>query len=241
MINKKNLLAGTLVGILVLIFLMSSFNKKTVQKATIPTPIPTPTTIPLPPTAYQNTSIISFAPSDGSSNVSLFATISATFSRPLTTPEEQHVLLSLSPNVTGTISWSEDNTTISFTPSRLGTTTSYTTTILFGSTKSLWSFTTSSEETLSQEDKNTLQLQSDDQFGSWQNELYTNYPWYDSLPFQTDDYYTYFDIDTKQFISDIYTDPNNSSQITATKQEIIARLQSLGIDTSKYQFVWTLN
>ena len=243
-IKNKKILLIILGGIVLVILWMVTFlltARPENPTVALPTPLPTPTNIPLPPSAYLNTSITSFEPANGNDNISLFATVSATFSRPLTPAEQQHVSLTSSPSTDGSTSWSSDKTTISFTPSRFTTNTLYTISISFGSITNSWTFTTVPDTSLSQEDKNALQLQSDNNFGAWQNQLYSSYPWYDHLPLQSDQYFTFFDINTRQFITDIYTDPNNTDTIRAIKQEVVGKLQSLGIDTSKYLFVWNTN
>lgn len=202
--------------------------------------VPTPTPISLPANAYEHLTI-SLAPLGNSQNNNLFATISATFSRSLTPAEKIYTKIALSPGLKGSLMWSKNNTIISFTPNtHLDTDKTYSVVLTYGSLIKTWSFSTVSQANLSQEDINNVQLQSDEQYGVWQNNLYNNYPWYDNFPLQTKDYYTYFDIDTKEFMSNLYAQPTDSDKIKILKQQIMETIQSLGIDTEKYKFVWNI-
>lgn len=236
--NKKILFATlALVGAIILV-VFSSFLKKPSELSTSPTTIPTPTPIPLPPTAFRDLSIESVTPEDLSSSTSLFASISASFSRPLSDAEKERVFITLDPSVDGSISWSGTNDTFIFTPGRFNTATLYKVVLNYGALTKSWSFTTVSDANISIEDQNSIQLQSDDQFGAWQSKLYESYPWYDNFPLQTSDYFTYFDIDTKQFVSDIYGDPKNTQRIDVIKLEVLQQVQSFGININNYKFVW---
>lgn len=200
----------------------------------------TPTPSPLPPTAFTALTVVGFSPVDQSTNISLFASVSATFSRPITEAEKQHVSLATAPVTPGSLNWSQNNTVVTFSPTHLATNTSYQASLIFGSQSIHWSFTTASDANLSQNDKNALQLQSDDQFGAWQQNVYNNYPWYDNFPLQTAGYFTYFDLDTKSFISDLYGDPNDTQTMNNLKQEILQKIQSLGVNITMYKFVWNI-
>lgn len=89
-----------------------------------------------------------------------------------------------------------------------------------------------------------LQTEADKKFSDWQKEIYKNYPWYDSLPLQEEKYFIYFDLDQKKFIAYLY--PSKSSpesvdrQTNSLQREIMQRLASLGIETSKYLFQWSI-
>ena len=88
------------------------------------------------------------------------------------------------------------------------------------------------------------QAEADRNAGLKQEEINKNYPWLDKLPIQTNNYFVYFDTDSKFFIGKLY--PKNSSttsintQVSNFKKEIIAKLNSLEIDTSKYTFNWKI-
>lgn len=99
------------------------------------------------------------------------------------------------------------------------------------------------EPTLTEEE-NKLQIKYDKEFGEWQENVLNNYPWYESLPLQTENYFVYFDLDKKIFIADLY--PKESApesvdtQVTFMKNEIQNRLEVLGIDTALYNFEWNI-
>lgn len=199
---------------------------------------PTPTPVSLPIHGYQHLTI-SVSPLENSVNNSLFATISATFSRSLTLSEKAYTKIVLSPNIPGSLVWSSNNKVVTFIPDvHLESDKTYTAKLTYGLTAKIWLFSTVSQENISQEDLQKGQLQSDEQYGAWQNNLYDTYPWYDALPLQTSDYYTYFDIDTQQFISSLYVQPSDSKKISELKQQIMEKVQSLGVDTKKYGFTW---
>lgn len=86
------------------------------------------------------------------------------------------------------------------------------------------------------------QTQADKNYGAWQKGVDTSYPWYNNLPLQTPNYFVYFDLDTKKFVARLY--PSQSSptsvdtQVAGMKSEITAKLQGLGIDTSKFELDW---
>ncbi len=238
--KKKILGFSFLIFVAFGLLVLSLFIKKPLPKSAIPTLFPTPTPVALPPYAYQNLSIVT-TPEDKSTNNSLFATVSAIFSRPLSPAEEARVKITISPNIAGRQIWSNTKEQISFIPSTyLSTNTTYTALLSYGNVTKTWSFTTVPSESVSQQDQNNIQLQSDGQFGQWQSQLYTTYPWYDNLPLQTNDYFTYFDTSTKQFISSLYVSQTDSGKIQSLKQEVIQQLQSFGVDTTAYKFVWNI-
>jgi hypothetical protein len=78
------------------------------------------------------------------------------------------------------------------------------------------------------------QSDADYDFGTWQEKIQTNYPWYNNLPLQTKDYFVYFDLDTQTFIAQIYTQTN--AQLF--RKEIENRLIQEGIDITKFHIIW---
>lgn len=86
--------------------------------------------------------------------------------------------------------------------------------------------------TLTQEE--TVQLESDKEFGVWTQDLYDSYPWYDKLPFITNNYFIYFDIYAKKFIVALYS----HDEPDLIKQEIFANLNNIGVDYTQYEFEW---
>ncbi len=79
------------------------------------------------------------------------------------------------------------------------------------------------------------QSQSDHNFGQWQTDTYTTYPWYNKLPLQSDRYFVYFDLEKKKFIGSIYAE---SSERDTIINQVLTTLKSYGINTDNYQFEW---
>lgn len=78
------------------------------------------------------------------------------------------------------------------------------------------------------------QTKADYDYGIKQQQRYTDYPWHDSLPLQTDNYFIYFDTDELKFFGQIYNKENEE----ATKEEILTRLRELGITVENYEIIW---
>lgn len=79
-----------------------------------------------------------------------------------------------------------------------------------------------------------IQQQADLEFGRWQQEVKSEYPWYDKLPLQTDKYFVYFDLEQKIFIAQIY----RKEELALIKTEIFQKLKDLAVEVEKYQFKW---
>ncbi len=98
------------------------------------------------------------------------------------------------------------------------------------------------DKTPSLQEQLKIQTESDKKFSDWQKGIYKNYPWYNNLPHQSDNYFIYFEKKKKKFIAYLY--PKTSSktsleeQVNSFKNEIITQLGVLGIDSSKYIFKW---
>lgn len=210
---------------------------KSIRVTTTQTSLPTPTPIlaPLPKDLTNITITTTPAQAD---NVSILATVSATFPRAIKENEKSNITLTISPIVEGAISWSSDNRTVSFTHIRAFITSqSYTTTLAYFNKRLVWSFTTASQDNLNQQEQNQLQLQADEDFGRWQQSVYDNFPWYDLLPIQSNSYFVFFDTASKKFIATLYVD-QTSSQVEELKKDILSQFLTLGIPTNKYPFVW---
>lgn len=237
---RKRMLLITLTLLLVFIplFLYSLSLKKLPGNIFIHS-IATPTPISLPVNGYQNVTI-NTSPQDKSIDNSLFATISATFSRPLSLSEKTYTKIAVV-GVSGISSWSSNNTTVTFTPTtHLETNSVYEVKLTYGVTTKTWSFTTIPQTAISVGDTNNIQVQSDENFGDWQNQIYNQYPWYDQLPLQTNEYYTYFNIDSKEFISSLYISPSDTKKIQLLKNEVLQKLQGFGVNTTVYKFAWNI-
>lgn len=90
-----------------------------------------------------------------------------------------------------------------------------------------------------------IQTQADKNFGDWQKDIYTTYPWYDKLPLQTNTYYVYFDLAKKKMIALLYPDKTATSpfyqQIDSLKKEVVDKLQELGIPVAEGEIEWVIS
>jgi len=83
------------------------------------------------------------------------------------------------------------------------------------------------------------QSQADQNYSNSQNNVLQNYPWYNKLPSQPNEYFVSFDFGTKTFTAELYTnDPTSDAQ---WKSDITSQLQSLGIDLNKYPVIWQID
>lgn len=96
-------------------------------------------------------------------------------------------------------------------------------------------------QTISQ--KVTQQKELDKEFSQITAKVYQLYPWLNKLPVLTNDYFVFFDPAQKKFIVNLYIPQSSVSQptlATQRQQEVLAKLKSLGIDVSLYQFEWII-
>ena len=77
-------------------------------------------------------------------------------------------------------------------------------------------------------------LESDRETGDWLRDIYISYPWYNTLPLMTDNYFVYFDVNQKKFIATVY-DKSNSEAI---KFDVEAQLQNIGVDLGSFEIIW---
>lgn len=188
--------------------------------------------------------LTAFSPQDKAMGVSTNSQISVTFSRPLSSQEADAVKLSSNPSVTFKKSVAA-NTTLIFIPvSPLEPGQTYRMELSYTGGQKNWSFITISYSALTSEDKLKLQTKSDQEFGSLVDNVYKNYPWYDKLPLQTNDYFVFFNTDKREFQATLY--PKNSSNTPLDKQaeelraQILKSLDTLGIETKQYNFNWDI-
>lgn len=80
------------------------------------------------------------------------------------------------------------------------------------------------------------QSQTDKEYADQVREQDEQYPWLQSLPLQTPNYFVYFDTSTNEFTAEIY----NTSQEQQLRQEILSRLQALNINTADYTINWQI-
>ena len=75
-----------------------------------------------------------------------------------------------------------------------------------------------------------------------QKELYTKYPWLIELATSTDRYIVGFWIEEEKFDATIYPeDKKNKDQINTIKQEVISKLNEIGVPLEKYSIEWDIS
>lgn len=227
-------------GTILILTQKGSLKKNT---GTIPFPSPVqPTYYPQPTQFSKKIHIISTSPVSGETNVSIAPVITIVFSRPLNTDEQKSIKLTTSPSFTTSLSWSSDSSSVSFLPSTsLAGNQTYSLTLTYGQDTYAWTFTTKPDTNLTNQDFQGLQTISDKAYSDQQNAVKTSYPWIDSLPLSTASYFTYFDLDTDSFTTHMYykkSSPLTASQENAIQKQVLDALQNIGVDTTKYKFVW---
>lgn len=82
----------------------------------------------------------------------------------------------------------------------------------------------------------TTQGQADINFSKQINNVYTKYPWYEKLPITTENYFLYFDPDTKRFVAKVYDSSNqlDSSQLAEVESAIKNTISGFGNNASSF-------
>jgi hypothetical protein len=169
--------------------------------------------------------------------------ISVYFNRALTEEEQHSVSLKINPAVDGSIEWSVDNKSVSLTPkSQMQTNQLYTAIVSYLTKTQTWRFTTSATAGLSSQQIIKNQSAADQDYALASQKILDKYPWIDSLPLDTKDYFVYFDEDKVQMIGRLYPQSNSpisqENQIDAIKIEAQKKLDDLKVDTAKYPVQW---
>lgn len=168
----------------------------------------------------------------------LYQAVTINFSRDLNTQEKAGLQVTVLPSVETEKKWL-DNKTLVVTPTEpLLASTAYKEIISFGSQTTSIGFTTTDVQSVPIEDQVKIQSQADKNFGDWQLQVITNYPWYKQLPLQTESYFVYFDLDTKTLFAKIYSNPSDESRIIIIKNEVSSRLTALGVDLTTFPIEW---
>lgn len=199
-------------------------------------PFPTPTEVPA---FIKPLTIISFTPSNNESAIALTAPITITFSRPLAVNEQQLLTLTSTPALSFTKSWNEQTQTLSFiSETPLQPSTLYTLVLTSPSFSKEWSFTTRKSNITTSQEAQNAQSAADQNYNLHQEELQKNYPWLSVLPLQTNDYFVYFDTDTKTFRATLYVNDSDQPQINTLKKTILSQMQQLEIPTETFPITW---
>lgn len=232
--QSRSLLIGLVLILIAVAFvfaiyflLMSSVN----PRKTLPN-MPSPTVFIL------HNTIRSLSPNPESNNVSLYASISAKFTSSINVNQAE---ISLNPAILGNISWSKDNTTITFTPSESFTpSTTYEATLRFPEGKQIWRFTIASSKQVTDQDAMRRQMESDIETAESLSSFYKEFPWWESFPLRTDRYFVYFNPKRKIFIGLLYPKKSSSvdQQINSMKKEIQTKIENMKIKIDDYGIEW---
>lgn len=202
-----------------------------------PTPTPINTNITIPHTYFGSP-----FPPNNMNDIGTNTNISYTFFASLSAEEKNNVSIQVEPSTPGSLSW--DNKTLIFSPDApLAANQKYTVTLINGQTQNTWSFITS-PVSIDPNNAPAEQQAGDVTFGKITQQNLTNYPWLNSLPIQSSQYFVYFNVQQKAFLATIYPNKNSSTslqeQTTNIKNSILQQLSSLGIHVAQYPFVWTI-
>ena len=79
----------------------------------------------------------------------------------------------------------------------------------------------------------------DQEYAQWKDNNQQEYPWINKMPFTSDKYYVYFDLDKKVFSATVY--PGNEDNVEQIKEMVLNDLKTLkGVEVEKYTFEWTV-
>lgn len=237
LLKKRWVLIAIFIIILGSYFIYGTIQKETTYKKQILSkPTPTP--------AILASAIFYVSPANKSINVELYPEITVVFTNPLSPVESSSVTIKSSPLISGEQQFSSDYKTLTISVSKaLDVNKNYLLSIEVNGVEIYsWTFTTSSLENVSSQDQARAQTEADLNFSKNAEEISNSYPWRENLPLQTDDYFLYFDIEKEVFVGKIYlnNEPQASveNRINSLKEQILLRLKALGVDTSRYQFIW---
>lgn len=186
--------------------------------------------------------IFGIAPIANSKNISLFTSIRITFSGPLTPAIQNDISVTLSPSTPLSPLWQNNSSLIIETPTvPLKPETSYQVTVMYKkSTIKQWYFATIPDSKLSTADQAKLQSVGDKANADYWKNVTTSYPWYNSLPLQTTDYFVYFDLQKKSFKATIYPKPTTDQQVAIMKTEVTNALSAKGVPLDKLPIEWKI-
>ena len=187
--------------------------------------------------------IKSVSPTNKSINVSLYASVSATFINPVA--DLKGISISLKPQTSGDISWTPNNTTITFSPNESFTPSkAYEATLVFPSGKQVWQFTVVSSEKVSNQDALRNQVESDIETAESLKKFYEDYPWWERFPLKKEGYFVYFHPEKKSFVGLLYPKKGQQSavdeEVRNMKNEIETTIKSYNIDLSDYGIEWKI-
>ncbi len=182
--------------------------------------------------------IVFLFPEDNSQSVNTLTEIKVGFSRPLTLNEQKLVKITSSPEITGQLSFLDNNQTAAFTPSSpLKDNQCYQITASFKKELREWSFTTNIYENMTPEEQAKLQIYGDKVYAEEEQKAYITYPFLTKLPIVTEKYFIYFDTDLKKFVIKLYA-RGNKSLLGEYQKAALEALREQQIETEPYETRW---
>lgn len=185
----------------------------------------------------------SFLPRNNETNIIADPIINVVFPRSVSETDKAHISLLASPTIYGAYVWSPDSKSLSFQlHQELDPSTRYTLTLVAYGSRYEWSFSTASEAPLSPAEQIKIQGSADSHYSSLLDNFNKKYPWYNEIPESNDKYFIIFDGNTNTFLIELYPKSNASpsvdEQVVEFKKESLGILSKIGVDTSRYIFVW---
>lgn len=84
------------------------------------------------------------------------------------------------------------------------------------------------------------QAQADQEYASWKDTNQQEYSWINKLPFASEKYYVYFDLDRKIFIGRIY--PGTEGDVEAIKATVMRDMKDTkGVPVENFSFEWSVH
>lgn len=182
------------------------------------------------------------SPQNNSTSVSVVPEIYVVFSRQPNGSEINQITITASPDIKGSLKWNISK--ISLIPSALlDSNKTYKLTVTYLDQKYSWGFKTKTQNQETQQDIIKIQGLGDQNFNNAYQQIYKDYPWYDKLPITTNQYFIYFDPNSKKFVAKIYIDSKSNisqdDQLSTAKQNIQDSLKKIaGSDVDKYGIEW---
>ncbi len=236
LLNKKFLIVVVFILVFAGYFLYDTLKEKTVPGKPIPLTTPAP--------AVSAPIVLSVSPANKSTDVNLYPEITIVLANPVPDFTSSTINIKSSPVISGEQKFSPDYKTLILSANKaLDVNKEYFLSVEVNGVEIYsWSFTTSSLGNISLPDQERAQTEADLNFAKNAEDIIRDYPWREKLPLQTEDYFVYFDIEKKVFIGKIYlrSEPADSAEnkIGLLKKQILASLEVLGVDLSRYRFIW---
>jgi hypothetical protein len=193
----------------------------------------------------QNNSSSVYPPNKSTTNT-LYPTIKAMFSQSVPVQSQKNIRIDLRPDVQRALSWSSDGKTLFANLQKgLAPGQKYSASLINGDKIVYsWIFTAALADKISEKDLSKKQGEEDAVFADLEKNFLKKYPWYKKIPPRNDTYYIGFSSTENKFIADLYPKKDSSmstdAQVNQLKTIVLDKLKSIGVDTSKFEIVWTI-